>query len=598
MDVTNPRMDSLIKAMRDATQWDTAAWMEAYGKIERKGGELVSPIANIYQRRISDLIRWAHDNNRPVRIVALKPRQKGSSTVAVAAAYRRLQAKPGRGVIAGGAHFQGANLFKILGTYAKNDERDPASCRVMDMEARFKNGSSLERVTLANANAGRSGTYQVMIITEVAYLAEEGVANATQVLNGFLKCVPMEPDTLIMQESTAKGATGDFYETFQKAISLEEYKSGKNGYVAVFAAWWEFDDSRLDPASESIYSEADLTDEEQKLAAKWSLDLWQVAWMRYAIREECKGDFDRFRQDYPFDSESAFLTSGRCRFEPAGIEYQEHVSSIRPREFGTLEYNAVADRVLWSPTSEQQSRVVRWEQPRVGCRYLISVDPMTGASQTGGIDPDSHSVLVHRAGYLTHLGEWIEPALVMRNTLSHDGMRFGCWWDIDVLEEEVWRMSRYWQAMIAPEMNMDRGMVELLKLRRDVDIYQREIFNKRENTRTNAYGWQTDAKTRPMIIETLAAKIREAGRGGVGGYEVRCPWAISQLKHFVVKSSGRAEASSGKHDDDVLSLGIGVQLLDMATPYLESMREQWIPHDLRNIMAARKAQNGAKNTFS
>ena len=101
-----------------------------------------------------------------------------------------------------------------------------------------------------------------------------------------------------------------------------------------------------------------------------------------------------------------------------------------------------------------------------------------------------------------------------------------------------------------------------------------------------------------MIIETLAAKIREAGRGGVGGYEVRCPWAISQLKHFVVKSSGRAEASSGKHDDDVLSLGIGVQLLDMATPYLESMREQWIPHDLRNIIAARKAQNGAKNTFS
>jgi hypothetical protein len=591
-------MSTLTDALRDATEWDAAAWFEAYGKIERKGGEIVSPVANVYQSRISEIIQWAHEHGRPCRIVGLKPRQKGSSTFGVAAAYRRLQAKRGRGVIAGGAHFQGQNLFKILGTYAGNDERDPDSCKVMDMEARFKNGSSLERVTLANANAGRSGTYQVMIITEVAYLAEEGVANATQVLNGFLKCVPMEPDTLIFQESTAKGATGDFYETCQGAITFEEFKAGRNGYVLVFAAWHEFDDSRLDPASEGIESDADLTEEEQRLAAKWQLDLWQVAWMRYAIREECKGDWDRFCQDYPFDIETAFLKSGRCRFEQSGLDYQDHVSSIRPREFGCLDYNAHADRIQWMPTQEHQSRVARWESPRPGCRYLISVDPMTGASQTGGIDPDSHSVLVHRAGYLSHNNEWIEPALVMRNILVPDGVRFGCWWDIDVLEEEVWRMARYWQAIIVPEMNMDRGLVELLKLRLDVDIYQREIFNRRENTRTKALGWMTDTKTRPMVIETLAAKLRESGRGGMEGYEVRCPWAINQLKHFIVKTSGRAEASSGKHDDDVLALAIGVQLLDMATPWREAMRDEWLPRDLMALREARGRVAGGNRTFS
>ena len=83
-------MSSLTDALRDATQWDTAAWFEAFGKIERKGGEIVSPVANVYQRRISDIIRWAHENGRPCRIVGLKPRQKGSSTFGVAAAYRRL----------------------------------------------------------------------------------------------------------------------------------------------------------------------------------------------------------------------------------------------------------------------------------------------------------------------------------------------------------------------------------------------------------------------------------------------------------------------------------------------------------------------------
>jgi hypothetical protein len=588
---------SIESELRDASEWDTAAWFEAYGKIERKDGEIVSPVANVYQSRTSEIVRWAHENNRPCRIVELKPRQKGSSTFAVAIGYRRLQAKRGRGIIAGGAHFQGANLFKILETYAKHDERDPGTCKVMDMEARFTNGSTMDRVTLANPNAGRSGTYQVMIVTEVAYLSEEGVANATNVLNGFLKCVPMEPDTIIIQESTAKGASGDFFDTFEGGITFEEFKAGRNGYVRVFAAWYEFPDSWLDPASEEIYSVDDLTANEVELSDKWGLSLGQVAWMRYAVRLECKGDWDRFCQDYPFDPESAFLKSGRCRFDAEGLKYQESLVPIRPFEFGYLDYNERADRIQFVQTQDKQARCVRWETPRVGCRYLMSIDPMTGETQVGGLDPDSHSVLVHRAGYLSHNGRWHEPALVMRNMLFEDGIRFGCWWDIDVLEEEVWRMARYWQSIIVPEMNMDRGLVELLKLRNDVDIYERELFNRREQTKTKALGWMTDVKTRPMIIETLAKVIREAGRDEMGGYEVRCPWAIAQLKNFIVKNSGRSEASTGKHDDDVLSLAIGVQLLDMATPWVETRREEWLPRDLARLRAMRRKKPGG-GTYS
>jgi hypothetical protein len=574
-------MSDLSAIIEDAVRWDAAAWMEAFGKIERKNGDIVSPVANVYQRRINEVLMWCHEHSQPARLVCLKPRQKGSSTFSVAAGHNRLHAKRGRGLVAGGAHFQGANLFKILRTYADNDEFRPKACKVMDTEARYSNGSTFERITLANPNAGRSGTYQVLIITEVAYLSEEGVANATNVLNGLMKCVPFEPDTIIIEESTAKGAQGDFYESWQTGITFEELKAGKNGKVRIFAAWWEFDDSRMDPSREGIASVADLTPDEQALAAKWKLDLEQVAWMRWAIREECKGDWDRFCQDYPFDPESAFLKSGRCRFNAEGLEYQESLVVTRPRSFGALEYNAHADRISWVSTTEYEARCVRWEQPRAGCRYLLAVDPMTGASQTGGDDPDSHGVFVLRAGYLQH-GVWHEPAVVMRNILVPDGMRFGCWWDIDVLEEEVWRMARYWQALIVPEMNMDRGLVELLKLRGDVDIYEREIFNRREQVRTKALGWTTDMKTRPMIIEGLAKAVREAGRGEIGGgIEVRCPWAIRQMRNFVVKPNGRAEASANHHDDDVLALAIGLQLLDHATPWGEREREDWLPRDLR-----------------
>ena len=573
-------MFSDSEIIREAVKWDAAAWFETATKIVKKTGELARPTANIHQQRLNEVFVVAHELGRPCRINGLKPRQKGSSTISVAIGHTRLKAKLGRGLIAGGKHFQGKNLFKMLKTYANNDEVSPKSCSVMDMEARYSNGSTMERITLATGDAGRSGTYQFLLITEAAYLADEGVANADNVMDGLVKCVPYEADTIIILESTANGAKGYFHDNWEAGITLEEFKAGKNGYVNVFSAWFEFADSWMEPSREGIESPDDYTEHEADYAEKWNLSLGQMAWMRWAIREECSRDFDKFQQDYPSDPESAFLRSGRCVFGAEGMAHQEKLVAIRPSEYGYLQYNDKADRVDFIPTREGQARCLRWEKPKNGCRYLISVDPMTGADQTGGDDPDSHSVLVHRAGYLQH-GQWVEPALVMRNMLV-PGKKPGslcCWWNIDVLEEEVWRMARYWKALIVPEMNMDRGMVELLKLRNDVDIYQREIFNRRENTKTSALGWTTDKKTRPMIIETLAATVREAGRGTIDdGYEVRCPWIIKQMKNFGTKPNGRMEALVG-HDDDVLSLAIGVQLLDMATPWYLSEREAWDPFD-------------------
>ena len=583
--------------LREAVKHSPAAWFDTFSMIERKDGTLVRPKANVYQRRLSDIQEWCYEHGRPCRIVGLKPRQKGSSTFSVGSIYRRIQIKRGRGLIAGGAHFQGQNLFKILRTYAAHDELDPGSCKVMDAAASFANGGQIERITLANPNAGRSGTYQAMVLTEVAYLSDEGVRNADDVLNGLLKCVPHEPMTLIIQESTAKGASGSFYDTWEEGITFDELKAGKNGYVRVFAAWFEFDDSRMNPASEGISSADDYTEEEERLAKKWGLDMSQVAWMRWAIREECKGDFDRFCQDYPFDSKTAFLKSGRCRFDRAGLDYQRSILHRCPREFGGLEYNERSDRVSFVGSSEYDARCVRWEKPKVGCRYLLAIDPMTGESQTSGDDPDSHGVFVLRAGYWDG-GRWYEPAVVMRNMLYPDGIRFGCWWDIDVLEEEVWRMARYWQAIVVPEMNMDRGLVELLKLRGDVQIYEREMFNRREQVRTKALGWMTDKRTRGKIIENLARGIREAGREQIGdGLEVRDPWTLDEMDNFVVKRSGRAEASEGKHDDSVLALAIGYQLVDgEASPWHEAVRRDWVPPDLRPLYDQPTVSRGG--TFS
>lgn len=585
-----------------ALMWNTAAWLETSGKIADASGDIVTPACNEFQVEVSDIIKWCHENETPARIIILKPRRRGSSTVSVAAGYRRLQAKRATGCIAGGAHFQGKKLFKMLEIYAANDSADPGSCKVLENSARFDNGSEMDRITLANPQAGRSGGYQFLTITEMAFLSDEGVADAASVVSGLIKTVQFYPDTIIILESTANGASGDYYERWQNGITFEQLKAGKNGFVRVFYPWFAFADLRMaDPASEEIWSIDDITPQEDELMNKWGLDLQQIAWMRWSIREECNGDFEKFCEDYPFDAESAFRKSGRGRFGAKGLEHQEAMQKRHQPEYGVLEHNERTDRVSWRPCEQNEARFVRFEQPRQGRSFIHSTDPATGDSQTSGKDPDSNAHGVLRKGYIDESGKWNEPALAMRNMFYQDGTRFGNWVDTDILEEEIWLMCKYYgNCKTVVEVNKDRGLIELQKKRGNMDIYQREVFNQREQETVKQYGWNTTEKTRGMIITTLAQALRESGKGQSGdGIEVRCPWILEELKNFVTKANGRSEAAKGKHDDCVLMLGIGLQCIDHATPYFEQVVERVLPRDLQNLYEARAREAASKiGTYS
>jgi hypothetical protein len=173
-----------------------------------------------------------------------------------------------------------------------------------------------------------------------------------------------------------------------------------------------------------------------------------------------------------------------------------------------------------------------------------------------------------------------------------DGPRFGNWFDTHIVEEEIWKMARYYGGCpIVVETNKDRGLIELLKLRPDAHIYQREMFNRREQVMMSAFGWETNDRTREMIVSGLAQVLREAGsrdtRSMPGhGIEIPCKWAVEQLGNFVTKPSGRSEAAKGKHDDDVLMLAMGRQCLGHATPFFEETRAAWVPDHLRGAAGA------------
>ena len=609
-------MTPLAVHFDSAVRNNAGVWFDKYARIwpkDRSGG-MITPVQNYLQQKIQATIRKFEELNLPIRIIGLKPRQKGSTTYFAAVDYHFMRRKPMYACVIGGQYSQTNELWDMISTYNKNDTFNWGnSGQITDTFGQWDNGSQLKAETANDQLAGIAGTYQILHATEVARWSKYGVKKADIVLANILKCVPLLPNTVVVKESTAEGASGHFYESFVSAVDAEKFIAGEatvkpGDYVRIFAPWFEFEDSaiRLTPeqkkdVEKSLDADPEYEGEKDLIADYGTIcsdglrrlgtsvvdhDLWeQLAWRRMSIKEDCERDKNIFDRDYPHSWEVAFQKSGQQRFNKTGMAFLKRNISLRARLPGVIE--EAGDRMVFRQTDENEAKVIVYEKPVNGRRYLLAVDPMTGATQANGEDPDLHGAFVLREGYFDRFGTWNKPAAVARVV--------PCRWDIDVLEEAVWRLAKFYGPVsgckIAIEMNMDRGITELLK-QRGADLYMREVFNKTEQKTLKAYGYMTDPRTRERVIECLAKAIREYDKPGMG-IDIWDDHAITQLMNFVRKKHGRSEAEEGHHDDDVMALGIGLLLIEHATTYFAQHGSAGLPPDLQGLISTPTGTPGA-----
>ncbi len=590
-------MDALN--LMGALRANGGAWFESFGRIKLKSGAIGRPSMNAYQQDINEVHQYCKQNDLPCRIIGLKPRQKGSSTFFSNLLYTDVRAPDGNSsevsaCVMGGQYSQVDNLWQIINRYESYDTFEWGNkFQINSLEAVCSNGGRIVKETAGDFDAARSGTFQWLLTTETARWRDEGVANAHKVLQGAMACVPDLPGTVVVLESTANGSSGAYYDFWQRAVSLEQFKKGKrgNGFVRVFRAWFEFPDSVIPLTSEQHAEIADsLNEDEKSLINDYGCSIENIAYRRNKIEGECGGDVDLFEQEYPRTAATAFLLSGRRRFNKIGIEWQKKRLTNSSAIEGNIELinDNGADRTVWrNAQDENDVEFVQWEKPIPDKKYLVAIDTMTGASQAMGLDPDNHSVLCLRKGYFDAKG-W-HPTRVAARLFSP------CKWDIDVLEHAVYRLSHYYgRCMIVPEINNDRGLIELLKLRRGIKIYRRRVTNKKTGKISDAYGWQTNVHTRRNIEDVVARAIREWDQDGEG-VNVECPHIISELETFIVNEKGKAEAADGAHDDDVIALGIGLCTIDAATMYVEPMQREFIAPDIKKDFRGRRTKTQDAN---
>jgi hypothetical protein len=270
--------------------------------IHDKSGAAMPLTLNRAQRYIHDRLEAQREATGKVRALILKGRQQGCSTYVQARYFHKIVTRRGKKAFIL-THLSDATraIFEMTKRYSENLDAD------LFLQPDKKNdnilmydrlGSGYRVGTAGSAEIGRSMTNQYLHLSEYAFYKD-----AARISMGLLQTVAEMSDTEVIKESTANGIDNDFYSDWQEA------KNGKSRYQAIFVPWYWQDEYCIEDASFVAH------DEEKEWLERFGrngLKLGHLNWRRIKL-QDFKGDYDqkcrKFRQEYPFTDDEAFLSS-------------------------------------------------------------------------------------------------------------------------------------------------------------------------------------------------------------------------------------------------------------------------------------------------
>jgi hypothetical protein len=487
-------------------------------KIRTKKGTIVNLVFNQVQRRFAKLIIDQMTTTGYVRMVVLKARQQGLSTVITAWQYWWIsQRKAQKGLVM--AHEADAtatlwdmykrvhdNVPDTVKPHSKYNSKNELTFDVLD--------SALRIATAGGRGVARGDTLQVCHLSEVAFWPP-GFAKAN--FNGLIQAVPDERGTAVFIESTAQGMVGKFREAWVGAAN------GSTGYVPFFSAWFESDEYTAFDVPEDFGP----TPDELKLISTFKLSPGQLVWRRRKIANSSP---ELFMQEYPATPDEAFISTGRPVFEPQLLNDQIRALGADDKIIRRMSVDGITDNigVLHENT---RGELTIYQERDDKQTYVIGAD--VGMGVRGG-DPSVAQVLDGSQNLVATWRGVVHPdyfAKVLATLGYH-----------------------YHTALIAPERN-NHGLVTCITLR-DLqypclytDVLEGTLDDGKDTIRL---GFFTSEATKPLIIDKLRSAFKS---GEVTIYD---KVTLDEMLTFVVTESGKLQAEEGAHDDTVIALALAL----------------------------------------
>lgn len=520
---------------------NTREYIEYCLKIRTKEGSVVPFRLNKPQQKLYAAAKRQSDAGLPVRLIVLKARQMGFSTLIGGMMFHRCATgKHKQGVVISHDAESTRKLFEMHKRFLDLLPQ-PVKPRVAASNGyqivfnlpaqRGKKApqgegldSSIEIATAGGKGVGRGSTRQYVHMSEYAFWPGDPNENFTAVM----QTLPQDPNTMAIIESTAFGYN-DFKTKWDEAVERER-RGELDGFIPVFFAWFEMDEYRRTPPPNF-----ERTEEEQELAQRYGLDDEQLYWRRWKIANDCGGKIDQFRQEYPSCPEEAFLATGSCVFDQEQlIERIGQVRELRP-ETGAFRIAYDGDNILklrkweWEPDKKGCIRI--YERPVAGVPYVIGADTAGSDGKDKNSDFFAAHVLDNRTG---------RQVAVLHGKLGEREFT-----------EQLYALGKWYNdALIGIETNYSTYPNELIQLMGYRNLYVQQRTDDFRKTVITKYGWDTNLVTRPLIIDGLkdVAKHHMELIGDFG--------TLQEMLVFIKNAAGRPEAEVGQHDDLVMSLAI------------------------------------------
>ena len=402
------------------------------------------------------------------------------------------------------------------------------------------------------AGVGRGDRIDLLHASEVAFWPS---GDATFV--GFAQAVPDEPGTMVAIESTANGASGLFYEEWQRATS-----GNVDGYTPIFIPFFDHPEYRASfiarnrpeyepkledmqivedirgylliddmPKVEKLSARLSLDEAELGLLRKHNIDWDQILWRRYCIKFKTRSA-DAFCAEYPSNPEEAFRSTGTPRFDnsklKAWIDMCPRPSQGMvecPDDWAWKEAAWEAPELKFRESSRGWLHVV--DLPREDHEYVI------GADAGHGIGQDRTALAIFdrtEKRFVAYARDSKMKADKLAEYMVKAGWVYNCAW-------------------LAPESNGPGLLTTHMLIQSG---YPKTYFTQRYSTATQRWtdspGFNTDQKSRNLIIDRFDIAIETDS--------IECPVQaiLEEAMTFVMdRRKGRADHLPGSHDDLLFS---------------------------------------------
>lgn len=547
------------------------------------------------QRKLLSSLERMRLDNVPIRIMVLKARQWGGSTlIQIYMLWIQLiHKKNWNSVIC--AHTRDASIT-IRAMFERAVKNMIPVSGIKHTIRNYQGTQNIKEVpergclitvgTAIEPDSVRSQDVKMAHFSEMAVYPNTEMNKTENLETSIVGSIPAEPLTIVARESTANGVGDYFYEEWEKA------KKGETAYEAVFVEWFLIDIYRKEfngkyPLPNGKLKKGTIEDFAGSLD-KYEANLFSnhshctlehLAWRR--IKRAEMSSEAMMKQEFPSDDIEAFQDSGLPAFRSEDVEaMRKHCK--QPVAIGTLASDGLPSLFRAEPkrrheilrnirfvddpealerikTSEvkvrernERDKLKIWEFPdmetRVSDRYVTVFDPQKGLSEKA---------------------DWGVVAVIDRYWMMFGGKP-------EIVAEWRGRIDKdiaIWiAAQIAAFYNNSLLIVESNTYDTDIsreddsefifdtiagyytNLYSRTPADKIKEGIPVKYGFNTNRNTKPMIINNYVAILRE------DSYIERNSEALNEARVYEQKKNGSFGAKEGKHDDVLMTRMIGLHI--------------------------------------